>query len=74
MTGLPRHPRQDQPLPPPGAQYVVPNPLIPDPVTLACTQCGTDFICNASFPAAQDRACSMCAIPGLSEPMPIRYA
>lgn len=37
MTGLPRHPRQDQPLPPPGAQYVVPNPLIPDPVTLACT-------------------------------------
>ena len=52
----------------------VPNPLIPNPVTLDCGQCGQAFICDASSQAARDRTCCACAIPGLDEPPQFSYA
>ena len=45
----------------PGRLIPAPNPLMPDPVTIECSQCGQAFRCDASSQAAGDRTCGPCA-------------
>jgi hypothetical protein len=38
----------------------VPNPCIPNPITVTCIRCTEPFITDASSPAARDRICLDC--------------
>ncbi len=49
------------PPPDPGRLIPVPNPSMPDPVTIECIHCGQVFLCDASSQAAGDRTCGPCA-------------
>jgi hypothetical protein len=38
----------------------VPNPCIPNPITITCIRCTKPFSTDASSPAAKDRICPDC--------------
>ena len=40
--------------------FPVPNPAIPDPITITCARCGHAFVCDATSPAARDQTCIWC--------------
>jgi hypothetical protein len=40
--------------------FPVPNPAIPDPITITCARCGQAFVCDATSPAARDQTCISC--------------
>ncbi|MGA2828737.1 MAG: hypothetical protein ABSF03_21755 [Streptosporangiaceae bacterium] len=42
------------------ALFPVPNPAIPNPITITCTRCGQAFVCDATSPAARDQTCPSC--------------
>jgi hypothetical protein len=47
--------------------FPVPNPAIPDPITIDCIRCCQAFVCDATSPAARDQTCLSCD-PGLPPP------
>jgi hypothetical protein len=49
------------PPPDPWPAGPVPNPSIPNPVTITCTRCGQPFICDTTSTAARDQTCGPCA-------------
>lgn len=51
------------PPPDPWSAGPVPNPYIPDPITVTCTRCERPFVCDATSLAARDHICGPCAVP-----------
>jgi hypothetical protein len=50
------------PPPDPWPAGPVPNPSIPDPITVTCTRCEQPFVCDATSLAARDHICGPCAV------------